>query len=75
MYPPKIRNPCEGSYHEKVHNIQAKCVLGKEGPRIEPLGAENNSPVGGGGLVAKLCSTLATPWIVAHQASLSIGFP
>ena len=29
---------------------------------------------GGGGLVAKLCSTSATPWTVACQASLSIGF-
>ena len=55
---------------------QNVCLV-KEGQRIEPLGAENNSPVcvGGGGLVAKLCSTLATPWIVAHQASLSVGFP
>ena len=29
---------------------------------------------GGGGLVAKLCPTLATPWTVAHQAPLSMGF-
>ena len=29
---------------------------------------------GGGGLVAKLCLTLATPWTVAHQAPLSMGF-
>ena len=28
----------------------------------------------GGGLVAKLCSTLATPWTVACQAPLSMGF-
>ena len=27
-----------------------------------------------GGLVAKLCLTLATPWTVAHQAPLSMGF-
>ena len=26
-------------------------------------------------LVAKLCLTLATPWTVAHQAPLSMGFP
>ena len=26
---------------------------------------------GGGGLVAKLCPTLATPWTVARQAPLS----
>ena len=29
----------------------------------------------GGGLVARLCPTLATPWTIAHQASLSMGFP
>ena len=26
------------------------------------------------GLVAKLCLTLTTPWTVAHQSPLSIGF-
>ena len=30
---------------------------------------------GGGGLVAKSCSTLATPWTIGHQAPLSMGFP
>ena len=29
----------------------------------------------GGGLVAKFCLTLVTPWTIAHQASLSIRFP
>ena len=29
---------------------------------------------GSGGLVAKLCLTLVTPWTVAHQAPLSMGF-
>ena len=29
---------------------------------------------GGGGLVAKLCPTLATPWTEACQAPLSMGF-
>ena len=28
----------------------------------------------GGGLVAKSCLTLMTPWAVAHQASLSMAF-
>ena len=28
----------------------------------------------GGGLVAKSCPTLATPWTVALQAPLSMGF-
>ena len=26
-------------------------------------------------LIAKSCPTLATPWTVAHQATLSMGFP
>ena len=34
-----------------------------------------SNSVGGGGLVAKLYSTLVTLWTVAHQAPLSIGFP
>ena len=29
---------------------------------------------GGGGLVAKSCPTLATPWIVTHQAPLPMKF-
>ena len=29
----------------------------------------------GGSLVAKLCTTLATPWTVAYVAPLSLGFP
>ena len=28
-----------------------------------------------GSLVAKLCPTLVTPWTVACQAPLSVGFP
>ena len=28
---------------------------------------------GGGGLVAKSCPTLVTPWIGVHQAPLSMG--
>ena len=30
--------------------------------------------VGGGSSVTKSCPTLATPWTVAHQAPLSMGF-
>ena len=29
---------------------------------------------GGGGLVAKSCPTLVTPWTIARQAPLSMGF-
>ena len=31
-------------------------------------------PCGGAGLAAKSCPTLATPWTVACQAPLSLGF-
>ena len=30
---------------------------------------------GGGGVVAKSCLILATPWTVAHQAPMSMVFP
>ena len=33
-----------------------------------------NLKEGGGGLVTKSCPTLATPWIIACQAPLSMGF-
>ena len=34
----------------------------------------NEKNGGGGGLVAKLCLTLETPWTGAHQAPLSLEF-
>ena len=34
----------------------------------------HRSWLGGGDLVTELCPTLATPWTVAYQASLSVGF-
>ena len=41
----------------------------------EPPGKPLNSHgCGGGGLVANLCLTLATPWTVACQVLLSMGF-
>ena len=30
---------------------------------------------GGSDLATKLCQTLVTSWTIAHQASLSLGFP
>ena len=33
-----------------------------------------NQLCGDGGLVAKSCLTLATPWTVVHKAPLSMGF-
>ena len=33
----------------------------------------NPQPHSGGGLVTKLCPTLATPWTIACQAPLSMG--
>ena len=37
-------------------------------------GGDGIPVVGGGGLVTKLCPTLATPWTVACQSPLSMGF-
>ena len=45
--------------------IPTSCVL--ESPLLQFLG--------GGDLVANLCLTLVTPWTVACQALLSMGFP
>ena len=39
------------------------------------MNSQSNHVVGGVALVAKLCWTLATPWTVAGQAPLSMGFP
>ena len=38
-------------------------------------GAFHGHHSGGGGLIAKLRLTLMTPWTVAHQVPLSMGFP
>ena len=35
----------------------------------------NATCLDGGGLVTQSCSTLVTPWTIAYQASLSMGFP
>ena len=43
-----------------MHEYNKKCVKTKK--------------VGGSGLVTRSCPTLATPWTVACQAPLSMGF-
>ena len=45
---------------------------GLNGLTLVPLGLE--CVLTGGGLVAKLCPTLANPWTVALQVPLSMGF-
>ena len=49
--------------------LKARCELGEE-----EMEASRSWKSFGGGLVAKFCPTLATPWSVAHQAPLSMGF-
>ena len=39
-----------------------------------PQGANKPACIAGGGSVAKWCPTLATPWTVACQSPLSVGF-
>ena len=43
-------------------------------PGHKTLSFADSEESGGGGLVAKLCPTLATLWTVARQAPLSMGF-
>ena len=42
--------------------------------KLEELEIKLPTSAGGGGLVAKSCLTLVTPWTVACQAPLSMGF-
>jgi len=49
--------------HDLVISLQSISPRGKKGRKH-----------GGGCLVAKSCPTLATPWTVARQAPLSMGF-
>ena len=41
--------------------------------KLEELEIKLPTSAGGGGLVAKSCLTLVTPWTVALQAPLSMG--
>ena len=51
-------------------------VIGKMGTWVISLeGFKEMYAYFGGGLVTKSCSTLVTPWTVALQAPLSMGFP
>ena len=43
-------------------------------PIVTAQGGRSQRGGGGGSSVAKSCPTLATPWTVARQAPLSIGF-
>ena len=56
------------AWHAAVHGV-AKSLT-----RLSDWTELNWRCIGGGGLVAKLCQTLATPRTVAHQAPLSMGF-
>ena len=42
-------------------------------PRSTQTAAAPGDPCGGGGLVAKSCPTLVTPWTIAHQAPPPLG--
>ena len=47
--------------------------LDLEDTLMEEMATDSN--ILGGGLVTKSCPTLVTPWIVAHQAPLSMESP
>ena len=42
---------------------------------MSPYASTHICTYGGGGLVTKSCLTLLTPWTVAYQDPLSLGFP
>ena len=47
--------------------------MGSEVPHTNNVISDTDTT--GGGLVTQSCQTLATPWTVARQAPLSMGFP
>ena len=70
-----------------MHRV--KCAIVEEPPDYEMLhcfgsgsiascfsfqGVRLHSTLGGGNLVTKSCPTLVTPWNVAHQTTLSMGY-
>ena len=55
--------------------INVTCLSGTKQGTKKQKGKKGRKIGGNGcGLVAKLCPTLATPWTVACQAHLSMGF-
>ena len=60
-------NPCPLSqwYHPTISSLNKR--------QYQFINKVNTG--GGGGLVAKSCLTLASPWTVGPQAPLSMGFP
>ena len=59
--------PTQG-WNPDLHCRQFLYGLSQQGSPLHVYGG------GGGGLIAKSCLTLATPWTIACQAPLSIGF-
>ena len=54
------------------YSVFAKQLISrKQGSGLTSSSLDYNLP----GLVIKSCPTLLTPWTVAHQAPLSVGFP
>ena len=74
--------PTQGSNPHLLYSLHWQMLTWNQEISQEELhtSCRRNLPIsqkqisGGGGLVAKLCPTLATPWTVARQAPLSMGF-
>ena len=58
-------------------DTRGNCLLGTGFPFLKQWKSSRwwDWMYGGGGLAAQLCVALMKPWTVAHQASLSLGFP
>ena len=61
---------------EKLKSFLMRVKVGKERASLKPLKRLRSWHLArlGGGLDAKSCLTLATPWTVACQAPMSMGF-
>ena len=76
-----VSGPCHSGALISTHSATLFTQVGVEVQGLEfqlytstNLGSNLSKFPGGGGLVTKLCPTLAIPWSVAHQAPLSMGF-
>ena len=59
------------SYFSRVIEVGARTYDNKERKWAKTTGPKAGN---GGGVVIKLCLTLATLWTIAHQAPLSMRF-
>ena len=69
------KRPVDAERHrEKGKSFLLQKAHSLKSPPSKQTHSDNVVWYGGGGLVAKSCPTLGTPWTVARQAPLCMGF-